>query len=1098
MKKETREINAPAHSNDQKNNSNSRQNKDILVFPASITQQQFWMINQLYPDSPAYNIPSVFRLRGHLNSLALEQSINEIIQRHEVFRTTFTTRNGELLQVITPQLHIDLPVIDLSSWPKSKLDVDVPRMVRIEAALPFDLSSGPLIRAKLLRLSDSEHIFVITIHHTISDLHTSDQFAEELATLFDSYLEDKPSFLEKPTRQYSDYAVWQQEWLKGEEFSSMFSYWQQQLKDQSGFLGLPADRQRPAIQSLNGTAHPLQFSRSFTNELKQFSRQETVTIFLTLLSVYVVLLHRYSGQPDIVVGIPYTNRRRDEHKDTMGCFVNILPLSVDLSGDPSFRQVMHHLRKAMLGAHRHQEVPYWMIMKKLEQKRDGSYNPLFQVGFTFAPPMKLKLQGLTVESISIHGGGSQLDMFPTFWDSEQGIYGQFEYNTDIFDETTIERFANNYLTLLKAVMVDANQPISLVPILAESERKQLLVEWNATETTYPKTSGIHQLFEMQVMQTPDAIAVVSEENQLTYRELDRRANQLAHLLRTLGVGPETLVGICMERSAEMLVGVLGILKAGGAYVPLDPEFPKERVGYMLYHSEVRVLLTQQQLKAELPENVARVICLDTDWEEISQESEEILPNETRPENVAYVMYTSGSTGVPKGVQIPHEAVVNFLTSMRQLPGMTGQDVLLAVTTLSFDISVLELFLPLTVGARTVIVSRDVASDGKQLLEVLESSKVTVMQATPATWRLLIAADWKGSNHLKVLCGGEAMPTDLAHELIGRAASVWNMYGPTETTVWSTCYHLTDPEGPILIGRPIANTQIYILDGQMQPVPVGVPGEIHIGGAGVGRGYLKQPEMTMERFVPDPFGKETNARLYKTGDFGRYLRDGSIEYLHRIDNQIKVRGFRIELGEIETVLIRHPQVREVAVAMRDDASGNRRLIGYVMPAQEEKPTVESLRSFLQNKLPHYMVPELFVTLKALPLTPNNKIDRKALPDPTKARPAMEQVYVSPSTASERTLTDIWRQVLSLAQVGVHDNFFDLGGNSLLIIQVVARIRQAFDIDFPIVKLFQYPTIRSLTECLSQSQNDQSNYLEVQARAQRRKMALSRQKRPVKHR
>ena len=1092
MKERSELRKAPVEWGDQKSSESHQEEEERLTFPTSITQRQFWLLNQLAPDSPAYNIPSVFHITGCLDLSALSYSLNEIIRRHEIFRTIFSTEKGEPVQIISPQVRIDLPVISLARHSKNKLDQEVLKLVQAEVTLPFDLHKGPLIRAKLLCLADVEYVFILVMHHIITDLQTTNHFFRELSTLYDAFVTGRPYPLENPPRHYSDYAVWQHEWRKGEKVSSMLSYWRRQLEKQSGFLSLPTDRQRPAVPSLRGSTQHLELSRDLTDGLKQLSRKELVSPYITLLSAYLVLLHRYSGQFDITVGIPFTNRRQSKFEDVMGCFVNILPLSVHLSDDPSFREVIHRVRKAMLSAHRHQEVTFELIVEELKLKRDLSYNPLYQVGFTFNPPVEVELRGVAVKPLISHNESAKVDIFASLWNAGEGIRGVIEYNTDIFDDETIERFVGNYRALLEAITKDADQQISSLMILTKAEVKQLLVNWCATDTICSEDSGIHQLVERQAEQTPDEVAVVFEGSQLTYRELNQRANQLAHFLRGFGVGPEVLVGIYMERSADMLIALLGILKAGGAYVPLDPDFPRERVTYMLEHSDVSAVLSEQRLKIQLPDNKAQIICLDSDWKDISRKSKENPVNKNLPDNLAYVIYTSGSTGKPKGVEISHRAAVNFLDSMRREPGFTKQDVLLAVTTLCFDISVLELFLPLSVGAKVVIANRDVALDGRQLIEVLRTSEVTVMQATPATWRLLIASDWKGSGSLKVLCGGEPMPTDLAHELIGRSASAWNMYGPTETTVWSTCYHLTDLEAPILIGRPIANTQIYILDRRMQVLPVGVPGEIYIGGAGLARGYLKQPEMTAERFVPHPFSKDPSARLYKTGDLGRYLRDGNIEYLCRIDNQVKVRGFRIELGEIEAILMQHAELREVAVAAREDTHGNATLVAYVVPGEGKKPTVESLRTFLQAKLPHYMVPATFVTLKALPLTPNGKVDRKALPEPPKTRPEMEQAYVFPSTACERSLTDIWCQVLGLNQIGVYDNFFDLGGNSLLAVQVIERVKQTLENDISVIKLFQYPTIRLFAKHLNRKQSDQPSYQKILDRAKRRKEAFSRRK------
>jgi amino acid adenylation domain-containing protein len=655
------------------------------------------------------------------------------------------------------------------------------------------------------------------------------------------------------------------------------------------------------------------------------------------------------------------------------------------------------------------------------------------------------------------------DLTLFMWERELGLSGSVEYNTDLFDDATIVRMQRHFQTLLEGIVTDPEQRISDLPLLPVAERDQLLLEWNDTRVEYRRDEGIHQLFESQAERSPEAVAVVFEDDQLTYGELEHRANQLAHHLQALGVGPDTLVGIYMERSVEMMVGLLGVLKAGGAYVPLDPAFPQERLAFMLADSQAPVLLTQQRLLAVLPESEARVLCLDTDWPAIGRESEDRPVSAVKPTDLAYVIYTSGSTGKPKGVQIPHRAGVNFLNSMGRQPGLTQQDVLLAVTTLSFDIALLELFLPIIVGAQVVIVSSEVAADGYQLQERMSTCGATVMQATPATWRLLLETDWPGSQQLKVLCGGEGLPRELANQLLERVGSLWNMYGPTETTVWSTVHAVESGEGPILIGRPIDNTEIYILDSRLQPVPIGVPGELYIGGDGLARGYFNRSNLTAEKFIAHPFSEEPQARIYNTGDMARYLPDGTIECLGRMDHQVKIRGFRIELGEIEAVLGQHPGIEESVVIVREDVPGDKRLVGYLIANQEPVPTVGELRSFLKQKLPDYMVPSAFVELEAMPLTPNRKVDRKALPKP-ETDSSLEQGYVAPRTEAEQKIAAVWQEVLNRERVGVNDDFFNLGGHSLLATQVMSRINKLFNIQLPLRRFFEATTIEALAEVI----------------------------------
>jgi amino acid adenylation domain-containing protein len=662
-----------------------------------------------------------------------------------------------------------------------------------------------------------------------------------------------------------------------------------------------------------------------------------------------------------------------------------------------------------------------------------------------------------------------------------------EYNTDLFDDATIERMIGHFQTLLTGIVADAARPISQLPILTEAERRQLLIDWNKTAADYAKDKCFHELFEAQVERTPDSIAAVFEDRQLTYRELNARANRLAHYLKTLGVGPDVLVGVFVERSLEMIVALLGVMKAGGAYVPLDPTYPQDRLAFMLEDAGLALLVTQLQLLDLLPRHKARVVCLDADQTEFAQERADNPTHSSDPANLAYVIYTSGSTGKPKGVQIPHRALVNFVESMRRRPGISDKDVLLAVTTLSFDIAGLELYLPLTVGARVVIVGREILTDGRELAKTIGSSGATIMQATPATWRLLVESGWEGEKRLKILCGGEGWPPELADALLSRCGSLWNMYGPTETTIWSAVHPVESADRAIPVGRPIANTHIYIVDRYGQLAPIGVAGELLIGGDGLARGYLGRPELTAEKFIPDPFSGEPEARLYRTGDLARYLSNGNIELLGRIDHQVKVRGYRIELGEIETVLAEHPAVREAVVIVREDVPGDKRLVGYIVSTHDPNPTTTELRTFLQQKLPEYMVPGAFVFMDALPLTPNRKVDRRALPAPDTTRPELESAFVEPESGVEKVVAGIWAAALGLQRVGIHDNFFDLGGHSLLLAKVHGQLQAALRRDVPMIELFRYPTISTLAKYLSDAP-EQRLSTETADRAERQRSAM----------
>ena len=787
-----------------------------------------------------------------------------------------------------------------------------------------------------------------------------------------------------------------------------------------------------------------------------------------------------------MIGTVITDRTWSETENLIGIFENTLALRTDMSGNPTFRKLLERVREVILDAQAHQDLPFEYLVKELQPERQLGQNPLFQVSLTLEPPLPTLPAGWTPTQTDVEITNPKLDLSLDLADRPQGLVCRFEYNTELFDRTTIARMVEHWQTLLEGSVADPTRHLSELPLLTEKERHQFLVEWNATQAAYPRDKCIHQLFEAQVERTPDAVAAVFGKEYLTYRELDSKANQLAHYLQQLGVGPEVLVGLCVERSLEMVVGLLGILKAGGAYVPLDPAFPSKRIAFMLEDAQAPVLVTQQHLLSQLPTHGTRAVCLDADAALLAQQGEDNPLSELTPDYLAYVIYTSGSTGRPKGVQILHRAVVNFLLSMAEQPGLTAEDSWLAITTLSFDIAALELFLPLLVGARLIVASRDTAADGAALAGTLTRAGVTVMQATPITWRLLLAAGWQGNPDLKILCGGEALPQDLAQQLLPRATSLWNLYGPTETTIWSTLCKIEPGDEVISIGRPIANTQVYLLDSQLQPVPVGVPGELYIGGDGLARGYLNRPELTAERFIPHPFSNEPAARLYKTGDLARYRPDGTIEHLGRLDFQIKLRGFRIELGEIEAVLAEHPAVRQALVIAQEDVLGDKRLVAYVVLHKDQSAMVDALKSHVMKHVPNYMVPSVFVPLEVFPLTPNGKIDRCALPAPETTRRTAKDAFVAPILLVHQQLAQIWEDLLEVRPIGIRDNFFDLGGNSFLAIRLVDRIEQDCGKKLPLSTLFAGATIEHLaTALLMQEVSDSlAPLVAVQASGSRR--------------
>ncbi|MBW4477607.1 MAG: amino acid adenylation domain-containing protein [Tolypothrix brevis GSE-NOS-MK-07-07A] len=1040
--------------------------------PLSFAQQRLWFLAQLEPDSPFYNIPAAVRLQGQLNVEALQESFNEIVNRHEALRTNFQTREGQAVAVISQEKPITLSILDISNLEANQQQAEIKQQAAQAAQQPFDISSDHLLRVKLLRLSEQEHIVLLTMHHIVSDGWSIGVLVEELATLYQAFCQGQFSPLPTLPIQYVDFAGWQRQWLQGQVLENQISYWLKQLENAPKVLELPTDYPRPAIQTYRGATYSFELSKELSASLNKLSQQQGSTLFMTLLASFQILLWRYTGQQDIVVGSPIANRNRAEIEGLIGFFVNTLVLRTSLVGNPRFEELLKRVREVALGAYAHQDLPFELLVEQMQPQRSLSHAPLFQVMFVLqnAPMSGLELPGLTLTQLESDSGSAQFDLTLYMTETESGLVGSFEYNTDLFAQSSIQRMVGHLQTLLEAIVANPQRRLSDLPLLTEFEQYQLLRDWNDTEIEYPQDQCIHELFEAQVDKTPDAVAVVFENQQLSYRELNQRANQLAHYLQKLGVKPEVLVGICVERSLSMIIGLLAIFKAGGGYVPLDPSYPIERIAFILEETQAPVLLTKTSLVELIPQHQAEVVCLDSDWHLFAQHSQENLFSELTTENLAYTIYTSGSTGKPKGVQIPHIALSNFLHSMKKVPGLTSEDTLLAVTTYSFDIAALELFLPIIVGARLVIGSREVVADGNQLSALLVDSKATVMQATPATWQLLLAAGWDGNRQLKILCGGEALPGKLANQLLGLCDCVWNMYGPTETTIWSAASQVETVNNTVPISSPIANTQLYILDKYHQLVPVGVIGELCIGGEGLARGYFHRPDLTAEKFIPNPFSDKP-ARLYRTGDLARYLANGDIEYIGRIDNQVKLRGFRIELGEIQTLISQHPEVRETVVVVHASEADSQRIVAYVVPKTEQAPTISELRGFLEAKLPSYMIPAAFVSLEALPLTPNGKVDRKALPIPDSIRPQLEVVYQPPQTEIEKTIADIWQNLLKLEDVGIHDNFFELGGHSLLLVQVHSNLRQIFKRDISVLDLFRYPTINSLTNYFNQTENQQ---------------------------
>ena len=1029
-------------------------------YPLSYAQQRLYFLNQYEPDSPEYNIPYGFLMHGPLDPDVLRQAFDGVVARHETLRTTFKTIDGAPMQIVAESGAVGMPLVDLRSRPREDRGAEAMRQASADAGAPFDLMRGPLLRAKLFRLDDQEHLLYLNVHHIAWDGWSQGVFLSELRVLYDAFFAGDPSPLPELEIQYLDFALWQRTWLQGENLERQLSYWRGRLAGTPP-LELPCDRPRPAIRTHAGAAAPISISRDLAAALRRLAQQEGATPFMLYCAAYRALLHHYTAQEDFAIGTLIASRRRPEVERMIGFFANTLALRTDLAGDPTFRELLRRERDTALDAFAHQDLPFEKLVEELNPPRDLSRTAIFQTMFILqnAPPAREDgRSGLSMLPVPVDSRTAKFDCMLYLTEGEEGVRGFLEYNTDLFEPATVARLLGHLGALLEGVAANPELRLSQLPLLPAEERQTILVDWNATGAELPAGESLHGLFERRARESPESIALDMAGERMTYAELDARANRLARHLRRLGVAPEVLVGLAMERSPDMVVGLLGILKAGGAYVPLDPEYPRERLAYMIESSGLPVLVTQEKLIEGLPASSARIVALDRAWPQIAAEPASPLAGGAEPENVAYVIYTSGSTGQPKGVQIPHSAVVNFLRSMSRKPGLGSGDTLFAVTTLSFDIAGLELYLPLVNGGTVALVSREVAQAGEELAAAIGAAGTTVMQATPATWRLLLGAGWQGDPGLKVLCGGEALPQELADQILERAGELWNVYGPTEATIWSTLLQV-EKGSRISIGRPIDNTQVYLLTRQLQPVPVGVPGELHIGGAGLSRGYRARPDLTAERFIPDPFSNAPGARVYKTGDLARWLPDGTLEFLGRIDHQVKVRGYRIELGEIEAALAQHPGLRQAVAIVREDNPGTRRIVAYMVPDGQEAPQVSDLRAFLKEKLPEYMIPALFVPLEALPLTPNGKVDRRALPAPDKSLLAGSREYVAPGDEKEEALAAIWAEVLGLDKVGALDDFFEMGGDSLLAIKVVSKANKA-GLGITTKQLFQNRVLREL--------------------------------------
>ncbi len=1013
--------------------------------PLSYVQQSLLFLKQLVPESTAYNREHALCIKGDLDISSLKQSLQYLLQRHDILRTGYVIEDTVARQYVRQDIDINLDVIDLSHLDANAALTEAIRMATEESVRPFDLSSGDILRTALYQLDQNDFIFLMVIHHIAVDGFSEAILTKELATIYQAIHDGDTIELPELPISYGDYSVWERSLVENGFLNHQIDYWTEHLKNTPDHLDINCDRPRPGMVSFKGYTRNFEIEPDLYNRLKHLSSQMGTTLFMTILAAYQILLYRYSRQNKFVVATGVSIRNRPELENLIGCMANVIVIKADFSEDLTFESYIKLVSSDALDAYSNQDLPFETLVEHLHPKRDMSYNPIFQTSFDLLQEsftQNLKLKNLDISELRLHKHASKYDLGLVMLAGEDTLAGSVEYNSDLFDLERIDDMLHAFNELIRSIVANPQASISELTALTASEKALIIDQWSRGPVEQVDNSaGIHQLFEQQVHINGDKTAVICNDRKLSYQELDDRSNQLARYLISKGVSGKTKLAICLEPSKEMLVAILGVLKAGACYIPLDPLYPQDRIKYMLEDAAAGYVISQTSVTESIsfPENCIPVL-IDADSDNIEAQPKQapVIPH--HPDDLAYIIYTSGSTGKPKGVMVHHHAVVNFLGSMAKKPGFNPDDKLLAVTTLSFDIAVLELFLPLITGGSVVIASREQATDGDEIARMIEQENISVMQATPATWRLLLTSGWQGSTNLKALCGGEALQQDLVKNLLPKTRELWNMYGPTETTVWSTCYRITDTDKPPLIGRPIDNTQCYALSEYLQPVPVGVPGELYIGGSGVSKGYLNRNELTTERFIDNPFSRLGYSKLYRTGDLVKYQRDGNLEYIQRIDNQVKVRGFRIELGEIESVIAKQDGILHTCVTVREERAGDPRIIAYIVLAPGVTLTPTEMRKNIRQMLPDYMIPQYFIEMDQLPLTPNGKIDRKALPSPFTAH-HQEIERVAPRNHSEKLLAEIWADTLDIQydQISIHDNFYEIGGHSLLSMQVVSRLR-----------------------------------------------------------
>jgi amino acid adenylation domain-containing protein len=1016
----------------------------------------------------AYNIPLDFRVTGILNPYLLEQSINYLIERHETLRTLFVDVNGSPFQKILKELFVSIEIIQLEKNSEERTEEVIRKHSLEHAKFKFDISHGPLCHFRLLVINPTEHIFLLNFHHLVSDASSVGIFMEELVAVYQSLSDQKPIDLSPVLYRYSEYALAEKEWINSDECKKQVHFWKNELSGIPDILKLPIDHHRPKVQTYNGAEYHFTIDRQLKERMTMISQKNGTSLFIPLLTAFGVLLSRYSLQDDLVIGVPVAKRNHFELESLIGVLINSLPIRFTFSENTSFTEAVRKTKEKFFAAFENQDVPFERLVEELKVKRNMSSPPVFQALFNYLTVYQKEIQipGLRFEMMDGERDISQLDLNLTIHDHKTSLDCNFEYNTDLFDKQTIVRLAEHYLTFLQQIPSKEDLPVRAIPLLTPIESKQMLKEWNQTQVDYPSDKCIHQMFEEQVSKTPGSIALVFENEQLTYAELNERANKLAHYLVRKGAKEDAFVAICLERSIDLIIGVLAISKSGATYLPLDPIYPKPRLGLILNDAQPVLFLTQTSLVDKVPECSAQTIYID-ERDAYSKESVDNL-HFGNPEKGAYILYTSGSTGKPKGVQVKHNSTLNAVNSIAKRMRVTSRDTLLAVTTVAFDVAEMDFYLPLLNGAKLVVANQETVHDIELLKSKLETSAATLFLATPVTFKMLVLSSWKGKPDLRILSGGEALSRELAGKLLQRCEEVWNGYAPTETTIYSLVKKVLPEnitgEGYVELGKPLDNTLLYVLNSQRIPVPVGIPGELYIGGAGVSVGYLNLPEMTSERFISDPFGPDPSVRFYKTGDLVQYQPDGTVAFLNRIDFQVKIRGFRIELGEIESILSQVKGIKENVVIVREDASGEKMLIAYYIPDGKSEVTSRELRQYLKERLPDYMIPTAFVLMEKFPLTSTLKVDRKALPDPDLNVPRVETSYVAPKTQTEHKLAQIWASLLNQKKIGINDDFFEIGGHSMIAVALMVKIEKELNIRLPLSSLFESTTIHLLAELI----------------------------------